>query len=53
MIRRSSPLASPWEGRDHRFDAEDIECSTEIVGERREAELGADIVEALHQKRAP
>ena len=36
--------------RDHRSDTDDIEGSSEIVDERGETELAADIVEAPHQE---
>src|SRR5260221_13620885 len=37
---------------DHRSDADDIEGSSEIVDERGETELAANIVEAPHQEGA-
>ena len=45
-------LVSYSNSRHHGFDAKDVEGPAEIVGERGEAELGPDIVEALHQKGA-
>ena len=44
----SSP--SPPGDRHHRLDAEDVERPPQIIDERGQTELGADIVEALHQK---
>jgi hypothetical protein len=44
--------ASPRSGCDgggHRLDAEGVEGAAQIVGERRQAELGAHIGEAAHQ----
>ena len=40
------------DGLDHLSDAKDVQGSTQIVGERGQAELGADFFEPLHQKRA-
>ena len=34
------------------FDSKDVECPSQIVDERREAEFGAHIVEASHQEGA-
>ena len=45
-------LVSCSNGRHHGLDAEDVERPSQIVDERREAELGAHIFEALHQKGA-
>jgi hypothetical protein len=39
--------------RHHGLDATDVEGPSQIVDERREAELGPDIVEPPHQKGAP
>src|ERR1019366_6809396 len=38
------------ESRHQGLDAEDVERSPQIVDERRQAELGPDVVESLHQK---
>jgi hypothetical protein len=43
---------NPPGGRHHRLDAEDVERPPQIIDERGQTELGADIVEALHQKGA-
>jgi hypothetical protein len=40
------------EARHHRRDAQDIEGAAQIVDERGQAELGADIFEAARQERA-
>src|ERR1700682_3855925 len=45
-------LPSPPDGRHHRLDAEDVERPPQIIDERGQTELGADIVEALHKKGA-
>ncbi len=45
-------LVSCSNGRHHGLDAKDVEGPSQIVDERREAELSPDIVEALHQKGA-
>src|ERR1700731_1343078 len=47
MPRLSSP-----DSRHHRRDTEDVERPPQIIDERGQTELGADIVEALHQKGA-
>ena len=39
-------------GGGHRLDTEDVEGAAQIVGERRQAELGAHIGEAAHQEGA-
>src|SRR5450759_3633868 len=38
------------DSRHQGLDAEDVERSPQIVDERRQAELGPDVVESLHQK---
>ena len=38
-------LALGRDGGDHRLDAEDVEGAAQIVGERRQAELGAHVGE--------
>jgi hypothetical protein len=45
-----SRTASGGDGGGHRLDAEDVEGAAQIVGERRQAELGAHIGEAAHQE---
>src|ERR1700726_3089464 len=45
-------LPSPPGGLHHRLDAEDVERPPQIIDERGQTELGADIVEALRQKGA-
>jgi hypothetical protein len=50
--RQRLRLPSSSDGRGHRSDADDIEGSAEIVDERGETELAADIVEAPHQEGA-
>src|ERR1700722_4302912 len=47
-----SRSASGRDGGGHRLDAEDVEGAAQIVGERRQAELGAHIGEAAHQEGA-
>src|SRR5277367_865768 len=47
-----SRTASGRDGGGHRLDAEDVEGAAQIVGERRQAELGAHIGEAAHQEGA-
>src|SRR5580704_9637639 len=47
-----SRTASGRDGGGHRLDAEDVERAAQIVGERRQAELGAHIGEAAHQEGA-
>src|SRR5271168_2769603 len=42
----------PPDRRDHGLDAEDVERPPQIVGERRQAELSSDVVEAPHQEGA-
>src|SRR6202030_1402508 len=49
---RMSRTASGGDGGGHRLDAEDVEGAAQIVGERRQAELGAHIGEAAHQEGA-
>src|ERR1019366_5321167 len=44
MAARSRP-----DSRHQGLDAEDVERSPQIVDERRQAELGPDVVESLHQ----
>jgi hypothetical protein len=39
-------------GGGHGLDAEDVKGTAQIVGERRQAELGAHVGEAAHQERA-
>src|SRR3984893_8643350 len=50
LLRPISRLPSPPGGRHHRLDTEDVERPPQIIDERGQTELGADIVEALHQK---
>jgi hypothetical protein len=45
-----SRTALSHDGGPHRLDAEDVEGAAQIVGERRQAELGAHIGEAAHQE---
>ena len=45
-----SRTALSHDGGGHRLDAEDVEGAAQIVGERRQAELGAHIGEAAHQE---
>ena len=45
-------IVSCSNGRHHGLDAKDVEGPSQIIDERREAELSPDIVEALHQKGA-
>src|ERR1700729_2299555 len=47
-----SRTALSHDGGGHRLDAEDVEGAAQIVGERRQAELGAHIGEAAHQEGA-
>jgi hypothetical protein len=47
-IKGASPR-SGCDGGGHRLDAEGVEGAAQIVGERRQAELGAHIGEAAHQ----
>src|ERR1700678_2579337 len=47
-----SRTASGRDGGGHGLDAEDVEGAAQIVGERRQAELGAHIGEAAHQEGA-
>jgi hypothetical protein len=49
---RMSRTASGRDGGRHRLDAEDVEGAAQIVGERRQAELGAHVGEAAHQEGA-
>jgi hypothetical protein len=49
---RRSRTASGRDGGGHRLDAEDVEGAAQIVGERRQAELGAHVGEAAHQEGA-
>jgi hypothetical protein len=51
-VRPVSRRLSPPDGRHHGIDAEDVDGPPEIVGERSQAELGPDIVEAPHQESA-
>jgi hypothetical protein len=43
-----SRLLLPPDRRHHGLDAEDVERPSQIIDERREAELGGHIVEASH-----
>jgi hypothetical protein len=45
---RTSRTASGRDGGGHCLDAEDVEGAAQIVGERRQAELGAHVSEAAH-----
>ena len=45
-------LGSCSDRRHHRLDAQNINGPSQIVDERREAELSPEIVEALHQEGA-
>jgi hypothetical protein len=45
-----SRTALSHDGGGHRLDAEDVEGAAQIVGERRQAELGAHIGEARIRK---
>ena len=47
-----SRTASGRDGGGHGLDAEDVEGAAQIVGERRQAELGAHVGEAAHQEGA-
>ncbi len=49
---RAALPASDCDGGGRRLDADDVEGATQIVGERRKAELGAHVGEAAHQERA-
>src|SRR5580704_11919960 len=49
---RMSRTASGGDGGGHRLDAKDVERAAQIVGERRQAELGAHVGEAAHQEGA-
>ena len=51
-VGRSCQYRASRHGRHHRLDAEDVERPPQIIDERGQTELGADIVEALHQKGA-
>jgi hypothetical protein len=46
--RPSGPVSAGI--RPHRLDAEDVEGAAQIVGERRQAELGAHVGEAAYQE---
>ncbi len=45
----SDPEAAP-DGRHHRLDAEDVERPPQIIDERGQTELGADIVECVSMR---
>jgi hypothetical protein len=45
-----APTITPG-GRHHRLDAEAVERPPQIIDERGQTELGADIVEALSRRR--
>jgi hypothetical protein len=49
---RMSRTASGRNGGGHGLDAEDVEGAVQVVGERRQAELGAHVGEAAHQEGA-